>query len=281
MTDVLGNALKDHYHKTSAAKLWVHHRLTIPPQKKPSRKNTGLPEARSSGMTAGSQLTSSARKKADDGESREEMPVDVFFRDMEKMPELEWVALQQCRGRILDIGAGAGSHALALQRMGQDITALDISPQAVDIMRARGVKNVVEGDFFQIAGRRVDSRGAGLQGKYDTLLLLMNGIGISGTTDGLRGFFAGARTLLKPGGQLLFDSSDVAYLYDGKPPKMEGHYYGEILHQYEYRRQRSDWFPWLFIDYKTLKDIAGQEGWSANLLYEDPWEQYLVRCRPQ
>jgi len=281
MTDVLGNALKDHYHKTSAAKLWVHHRLTIPPQKKPSRKNAGLPETRSPGMNAGSQQTSSARKKAGDGESREEMPVDVFFRDMEKMPELEWVALQQCRGRILDIGAGAGSHALALQRMGQDITALDISPQAVDIMRARGVKNVVEGDFFQIAGRSVGSRGTGLHGKYDTLLLLMNGIGISGTTDGLRGFFAGARTLLKPGGQMIFDSSDVAYLYDGKPPKMEGHYYGEILHQYEYRRQRSDWFPWLFIDYKTLKDIAGQEGWSANLLYEDPWEQYLVRCRPQ
>ncbi|WP_431212689.1 class I SAM-dependent methyltransferase [Puia sp. P3] len=141
------------------------------------------------------------------------MPVDVFFRDMEKMPELEWVALQQCRGRILDIGAGAGSHALALQKMGQDITALDISPQAVEIMKARGVKNVIEGDFFQLGG-----------GKYDTLLMLMNGIGISGTTDGLRRFFASARGLLKPGGQLIFDSSDVAYLYDGKPPKLEGQY---------------------------------------------------------
>ena len=246
MTDVLGNALKDHYNKTSTAKLWVHHRLTIPPQR------------------------TSSRKKAGDGESREEMPVDVFFRDMEKMPELEWVALQQCRGRILDIGAGAGSHALALQKMGQDITALDISPQAAEIMKTRGVKNVIEGDFFQLA-----------DGKYDTLLMLMNGIGISGTTDGLRRFFASARSLLKAGGQLIFDSSDVAYLYDGKPPKLEGHYYGEIFHQYEYRRERSDWFPWLFIDYKTLKDIAGQEGWSANLLYEDPWEQYLVRCRPQ
>jgi SAM-dependent methyltransferase len=239
MTDVLGNALNDRYYKTSTAKLWVHHRLSIP------RMNDSTEEP------------------------REEMPVDVFFRDMEQMPELEWLALQQCRGRILDIGAGAGSHALALQKMGQDITALDISPQAVAIMKARGVNNVVEGDFFTIPLK-----------KYDTLLLLMNGIGISGTLDGLRRFFAAARTLLQPGGQLIFDSSDVAYLYDGKPPKAEA-YYGEIFHQYEYRRQRSDWFRWLFVDYKTLKKIANHEGWSVSLLYEDPWEQYLVRCRPQ
>jgi len=251
MTDVLGNALNDYYYKTStvktSAKLWVHHRLSIPLQK---------------------------------AEPREVMPVDVFFRDMEQMPELEWLALQQCRGTILDIGAGAGSHALALQRLGQDITALDISPQAVAIMKARGVKNVVEGDFFQLATRCVAGKPTTPLKKYDTLLLLMNGIGISGTLDGLRRFFASARPLLQPGGQLIFDSSDVAYLYDGKPPKGEG-YYGEIFHQYEYRRQRSDWFPWLFIDHKTLKKIANQEGWSVSLLYEDPWEQYLVRCRPQ
>ena len=247
MNDVLGNALSDHYkiisranrggndrlYTSSTAKLWVHHRL---------RDNKEEP--------------------------REVMPVDVFFRDMEAMPELEWVALQQCRGRILDIGAGAGSHALALQRMGQDITAMDISPQAVAIMKARGVKNVIEEDFFRLAPGKA----------YDTLLLLMNGIGISGTIDGLRQLLAKARTLLQPGGQLIFDSSDVAYLYNGKPPVMEG-YYGEILHQYEYRGQRSDWFKWLFIDKRTLKTIAAKEGWLVSLLYQDPWDQYLVRCR--
>lgn len=268
MTDVLGNALNDYYHKTSAAKLWVHHRLRDVATGRGTRGSagaTGDPAHRT--VAEGRSSTEVGYRD----EPREEMPVNVFFRDMERMPELEWVALQQCRGRILDIGAGAGSHALALQKMGQDVTALDISPQAVAIMKARGVKNVVEGDFFQLTTPLK---------KFDTLLLLMNGIGISGTVDGLRLFFANARPLLQPGGQLIFDSSDVAYLYDGKPPKAEG-YYGEIFHQYEYRRQRSDWFRWLFIDYKTLKKIASQEGWSTSLLYEDPWEQYLVRCRPQ
>jgi len=228
MKDVLGAAISDYHNNTSTGKLWVNNKYG----------------------------------------PKEEMPVDVYFRNMEDMPELEWVALHQCRGRILDIGAGAGSHALALQKMGLDITALDISTQATKVMKARGVEKVIHQDFFQLN-----------EGTYDTLLLLMNGIGLSGTLAGLKTFFTKARSLLNPGGQLIFDSSDISYLYDGKPPKGP-EYYGEVLYQYEYRNQRSDWFKWLFIDRKTLTAIAMREGWQTELLFEDPYDQYLVRSRP-
>ena len=230
MKDVLGTAISDFQNNTSTGKLWVHNKYG----------------------------------------PKEEMPVDVYFRDMEEMPELEWAALHQCRGRILDIGAGAGSHALALQKMKLDITALDISPLSAAVMQARGVQNVINEDFFHL----------NTETGYDTLLLLMNGIGLSGTLSGLRLFLAKARTLLRPGGQLIFDSSDIAYLYKGKPPESP-EYYGEILYQYEYRRRRSDWFKWLFIDRKTLTAIAAEEGWQIEVIFEDPWDQYLVRCTPQ
>jgi len=230
MKDVLGTAISDFYNNTSTGKLWVHNKYG----------------------------------------PKEEMPVDVYFRDIEKMPELEWVALHQCRGRILDIGAGAGSHALALQKMDLDITALDISPLSAAVMKARGVNNVINEDFFHLKPEAL----------YDTLLLLMNGIGLSGTLGGLRLFLTKARSLLRPGGQLIFDSSDIAYLYDDKPPASP-EYYGEILYQYQYRRQRSDWFKWLFIDRKTLTGIATEEGWQIQLIFEDPHDQYLVRCQPQ
>jgi hypothetical protein len=228
MKDVLGTAISDYHNHTSTGKLWVNNKYG----------------------------------------PKEEMPVDVYFRNMEDMPELEWVALNQCHGKTLDIGAGAGSHVLALQKMGLDATALDISPKAAEVMKKRGVEKVIHQDFWQLN-----------EGPYDTLLLLMNGIGLCGTITGLSRFFAKARTLIHPGGQLIFDSSDIAYLYDGKLPKGP-EYYGEILYQYEYRRERSEWFKWLFIDRKTLTTIATREGWRTELLFEDPQDQYLVRCRP-
>ncbi len=208
---------------------------------------------------------------------KEEMPVTVYFRNIEEMPELEWVALQECRGRILDIGAGAGSHALALQQMGQDVTALEISPLSATVMKERGVKQILQQDFFQLVPQGPATDGL-VAGTYDTLLLMMNGIGLAGTLAGLRLFFRHARLLLRPGGQLLFDSSDIAYLYKGKPPTT-GDYYGEIFYQYGYRRQRSDWFKWLFIDRVTLAGIAAEEGWTTDIICEDDKDQYLARCR--
>ena len=199
---------------------------------------------------------------------REEMPVEIYFRNADDMPELEWTALQHCRGRILDIGAGAGSHALFLQQSGMNVTALDISPKASKVIKARGVQKIINEDFYQLKAYT----------KYDTLLLLMNGIGLAGTLDGLHKFFQKARKLVRPGGQLIFDSSDIAYLYHGHPPKGSP-YYGEVLYQYEFRRRRSEWFHWLFIDKSTLSSIAQKEGWKIEPLYKDPSGQYLVRCR--
>lgn len=228
MKDILGQALMDYYQHGPGGKLWVNNKYG----------------------------------------KREEMPVEVYFRDMLSMPELEWMALQQCRGQILDIGAGAGSHALALQQLDQDVTALDISPLSTAVMDQRGVKKVIRQDFFLLT-----------TGHYDTLLLLMNGIGLAGDLDGLRKFFSGARRLLRPGGQLLFDSSDIAYLYSGKPPAGPD-YYGAIAYQYQYKRQRSDWFKWLFIDRKTLSALAAGEGWATEILFDNKRDQYLARCRP-
>ena len=218
MKDVLGQAISDYHHQQLKGKLWVNNKYGL----------------------------------------REEMPVDVYFREADEMPELEWIALQKCKGRILDIGAGAGSHALMLQKMGLDITALEISALSAETMRLRGVKQIIREDFFSFAGAFMDEgtsakepriEGASAQKDgFDTLLLLMNGIGLAGTLDGLRRFLQHARKLLRPGGQLLFDSSDIAYLYKRKKRPAEN-YYGEIQYQYEYNKQKSDWFNWLFIDF--------------------------------
>lgn len=194
----------------------------------------------------------------------EEMPIDIFFRSEDEMPELEHRALALCKGMVLDVGAGVGSHALILQKQGFDVTAIDISESAVQIMKSRGVENAVEKDIFKVSE------------KYDTLLFLMNGIGLTRTLDGFAHFLAFAKTLINPGGQLLFDSSDISYLYT-ELPKPQSYYFGEIGYCYEYKTEKGTWFNWLYLDQATLTHIAQQKGWHCEIVFEDGEDQYLAR----
>lgn len=196
---------------------------------------------------------------------KEEMPLDVYFRNENEMPELELLALDQCQGRVLDIGAGAGSHALILQERQIDVTALDISGMAVNIMLQRGVKHALEKDIFSYSDK-----------KYDTLLLMMNGIGLCGTIQQLRLFLQHAKQLLNKGGQLIFDSSDIAYLYEGNMPNGDA-YYGEVQYQYAYKGQKTSWFKWLYVDQAKLISIALEEGWATEIIYDDDMDQYLSK----
>lgn len=72
----------------------------------------------------------------------DEIPVNQLFRPYDEMPELEQIALQMAEGNTLDVGAGSGCHALALQEMGKEVCAIDISPRSVEVMEKRGVRNV-------------------------------------------------------------------------------------------------------------------------------------------
>ncbi|GAA4791770.1 class I SAM-dependent methyltransferase [Olivibacter ginsenosidimutans] len=195
----------------------------------------------------------------------EEMPVDIFFRTADDLPELEFIALALCDGKVLDVGAGAGSHCLYLQEKGFDVTALEISPLACQVMRERGVKKVVHADIFDYK-----------EEQFDTLLFLMNGIGLTENLSGLKKLLAHCKRILRKGGQLLFDSSDIRYLYEGETP-LPSTYYGEVKFQYAYKNETGAPFGWLYIDQETLIRIAREDGWVVQILYEDENDQYLVR----
>ena len=119
----------------------------------------------------------------------DEIPLTTLFRSYESMPEIERKALDMAKGRVLDVGAGAGCHSLVLQEKGLDVTAIDISPLSVRTMKERGVKKVLEQDFFT------------LDGQYDTILMLMNGIGIVGTLERMPEFFKQLNKILAQGGR--------------------------------------------------------------------------------
>lgn len=199
----------------------------------------------------------------------DEIPVDTLFRTIDEMPVLEQMALKLAKGKTLDVGAGAGCHSLALQNMSKDVIAVEISPLSVETMIARGVKNVIKQDFFT------------LDEKYDTILMLMNGIGIVGTIAELPSFFKHIDNILSDNGQLILDSSDISYVFEDEDgiiylPEGDG-YYGELEYQMQYRNVKGKSFNWLYIDFDTLKSIAYENGFNAELIGSGEHYDYLAR----
>ncbi len=199
----------------------------------------------------------------------DEIPVKFLFRNFDEMPKLEQSALNSTVGKVLDVGAGAGCHSLLLQERGFDVTAVDISPLAIKTMQQRGVINALEQDFFNT------------DNQYDTILMLMNGIGIVGELSKLPSFFMHLDKVLAPNGQLLCDSADIAYVFENDEGIIElpagENYYGEITYQMQYKDIKGKSFKWLYIDASTLRDIALECGYDVEIIGEGESYNYLAR----
>ncbi len=195
------------------------------------------------------------------------IPIEVLFRNEDEMPELEILALQNATGKILDVGAGAGTHANYLQNMGKDVTAIDISEGAVAFMQTQGLKSK-KINFFDLKDE-----------KFDTILMLMNGIGIAGTLSNLENTLAHAKSLLNPGGKILCDSSDIKYLYEDEDGSLwvnlNQEYYGNFRFQMKYKKETGPWFDWLYVDFDSLFNAAKNVGLKAKRLY-DKDDNYLA-----
>ncbi|MGQ1784259.1 MULTISPECIES: class I SAM-dependent methyltransferase [unclassified Saccharicrinis] len=199
------------------------------------------------------------------------LPVEYLFRTFNEMPVLEKKALTLSKGKILDVGAGAGSHALYLQQSSKEAYANEISPTACNVMRQRGVKNILEQDFYELPETE----------KYDTILMLMNGIGIAQETANFKKFFGKVKSLLNPNGSLLVDSSDIRYLFEDDDGSilinLNESYYGEITYRMKYKDIKGKSFKWLFIDDELLKFYADKNGFKMEKVADGLHYDYLAR----
>jgi SAM-dependent methyltransferase len=209
-----------------------------------------------------------------DLEGWDRLPCSRLFRAGAALPLLERRALALCRGRVLDLGAGAGGHALALHRRGLDVAAMDHSPGACRVMRARGLRVVTPGDW-----RGDEPEG----GPFDTVLALMNGLGLAGSLAELPRFLGRLAGWLRPGGQVLLDSADLIYLFTvegGHYQDLRKDHYGEVTYRMRYGRARTGDFGWLFLDPDTLTREARAAGWRAEIVHRGRFHDYLARLTP-
>jgi SAM-dependent methyltransferase len=184
------------------------------------------------------------------------IPIEVLFRSYKDMPDIEKKALKLCKGDVLDVGAGAGIHCQELIKNGLSVHAIDSSKGAVDYLNKFGISSTLSSfDTFTSST------------KYDTILMMMNGIGIAGTLSNLENTLIKAKNLLKQGGQLICDSSDIRYLYEdeegGLWMDLNSDYYGNFRFQMHYKQISGPWFDWLYVDYDNLHKVAAKVGFKS------------------
>jgi len=200
----------------------------------------------------------------------DEMTVAYLFRGYEEMPKIEQKALRLSKGKVLDVGCGAGSHSLYLQKKGFDVTAIDISENAIKTCQLRGLKNAKIKNILELENE-----------KFDTILLLMNGTGIFGSLEKTPEFLQKLKSLLHPKGQILIDSSDIIYMFDededGSYLIPANGYYGELTFTISYKNETELPFPWLYLDYNTLQNAANDNGLKCELILEGDHFDYLAK----
>jgi SAM-dependent methyltransferase len=209
----------------------------------------------------------------------------AFFRTLHEMEPWELAALDRCGARVLDVGAGAGCHALACQQRGLGVVAVDTNAHAVEVMRRRGVVDA-----------RCCAASEVLDETFDTLLMLMHGVGLVGDLDGLRWMLADAHRLLAEGGVLLLDSRDPRGTAGGDQPGQdvpgdglpevgasgedssgEGLAVAELW--MEYGELRGVPFPWLFLSAERLAEEAATVCWELEVLQREADGRYLGELR--
>ncbi|NCO62740.1 MAG: methyltransferase domain-containing protein [Flavobacteriales bacterium] len=197
------------------------------------------------------------------------LPISYLFRSFKDMPKLEQKALKLAKGKILDVGCGAGSHSLYLQKNGFQVKGIDISKGAIEVCKLRGVKQTELKSFLE----EIET--------FDTILILMNGTGIFQELSQVSSHLKHLKSLLKPKGQILIDSSDIKYMYEDDDGGfwMDAHanYYGELDYYLSYKGEKEIPMKWLYLDFNTLKLACETVGLHCELVLKGEHYDYLAK----
>ncbi|HSM60046.1 MAG TPA: hypothetical protein VK849_04585 [Longimicrobiales bacterium] len=196
----------------------------------------------------------------------EEVPVALFFRDPSRMSGLERAALADATGRTLDLGACAGALSVPLLESGVRVTAAEVLPTARRILAERGVTDVRAGGLEAL----------GPDERFETVLILMNGLGLAGSLAGLTPFLSPVAGRLTPAGRILADSTDPT---DWEDPG-DGRAPGEVHMQLAFEGRSAEPFPFLFVSPTDLRAHAAAAGLRTEILVREEDGRYLARLTP-
>jgi SAM-dependent methyltransferase len=199
---------------------------------------------------------------------------DLYLAEHRRWPPAERQALRFARGRVLDVGCGAGRVALHLQSRGIDVVGADASPLAVEASRRQGVVRTWRAAVDELEARI---------GEFDTLVLFGNNFGIFGTPERVRRALRRWARRSAPGTRMLAGSTDPVRggpAFDAAYCRRNvgrGRMAGQIRLRIRYRDLATPWFPWLFVSPGELQSLVEGTGWRvARLLSDHPAAPYVA-----
>jgi SAM-dependent methyltransferase len=204
----------------------------------------------------------------DDGHAGPALPAEVFFAEADAWPDEERRVFEPIRGRVLDVGCGAGRHSLEAQRRGLEVVAIDVSPGAVEVSRRRGVHDV---RLLPLAA--VDS---GL-GAFDTVLMMCGNVGLVGTASEAARVLRELHGITTPDAAIVLDSvdphvaNDAADLAYQARSHARGRLPGQVTIRPRYRAWVTPWFDLLNVSASELERLLGRTGWRlAEVVEAEP-----------
>ncbi len=211
----------------------------------------------------------------DDGWTEEGAGPEGYLAPYRDWPWAERQAMRYVRGRVIDVGCGAGRVALHLQARRFDVVGLDASPLAVRAAKLRGVETAWCMSVDTLA-RRI--------APFDTVVLFGNNLGIFGTPGRATALLTEWAERTGPAARILVESTTPYY---GGAPAIDRAYYrrnrqrgdlgGQCQLRLWYANRSSAWFPWLFVSRAELRGLLAGTGWRvARILGAGPGDPYVA-----
>jgi SAM-dependent methyltransferase len=198
----------------------------------------------------------------------------AYFAEFKDWPKIQKQAIKFAKGKVLDIGAGAGRVSLYLQKQGFDVTAIDNSPLAIEVCKKRGVKHARILPIEKISVFKPST--------FDTIIMFGNNFGLFGS-------FKKAKTLLKklhritsPSALIIAESTDPyktddpAHLAYHKFNKKRGRMPGQLRIRIRFRNYISDWFDYLLVSKDEMKKILKDTGWRIKKFIDSDNSTYCA-----
>lgn len=197
----------------------------------------------------------------------------AYILEYDQWPEAEKEAVGYARGRVLDIGCGAGRHALHLQEKGLDVVGVDNSPLAVEACGRRGLKNAYVLSITQITSRL---------GLYDTLLMMGNNFGLFGNVKRARWLLRRFRGITSEKGRIVAETLDPyatdvpEHLEYHELNRKRGRMPGQVRMRVRYRKYATPWYDYLFVSPEEMREILGGSGWKVERIIGDGSPTYFA-----